>query len=109
MVRIVAISDTHNHHRSLVIPDGDILIHAGDFTVHGQTHLIHKYAIYIFNLFANVFLFDKYLQISDFNLWLQTLPHKVKIVIPGNHENVVIRKSVDPLRSALTNAVSHFK
>ena len=32
-LRIVCISDTHNNHRLLkTIPDGDILIHAGDFT-----------------------------------------------------------------------------
>ena len=29
-VRVVGISDTHTMHRSLAIPDGDILIHAGD-------------------------------------------------------------------------------
>lgn len=46
MVRIVAVSDTHNHHRSLQVPDGDILIHAGDFTIHGQTsHIIHIHSL----------------------------------------------------------------
>jgi predicted phosphodiesterase len=33
-VRVVVISDTHNEHgpNYLKIPDGDILVHCGDFT-----------------------------------------------------------------------------
>ena len=31
-VRIVCISDTHELHRELSLPDGDLLIHAGDIT-----------------------------------------------------------------------------
>eukprot|EP00008_Paramoeba_atlantica_P010237 CAMPEP_0201489572 /NCGR_PEP_ID=MMETSP0151_2-20130828/22888_1 /ASSEMBLY_ACC=CAM_ASM_000257 /TAXON_ID=200890 /ORGANISM="Paramoeba atlantica, Strain 621/1 / CCAP 1560/9" /LENGTH=315 /DNA_ID=CAMNT_0047875205 /DNA_START=862 /DNA_END=1809 /DNA_ORIENTATION=+ len=29
-VRFVSISDTHNHHRRMVLPPGDVLIHTGD-------------------------------------------------------------------------------
>uniref|UniRef100_A0A1I8B101 Metallophos domain-containing protein n=1 Tax=Meloidogyne hapla TaxID=6305 RepID=A0A1I8B101_MELHA len=51
-VRFVCISDTHEKMDEILdlIPDGDVLIHAGDFTEAGK------------------------------------LPHKVKIVIAGNHE-----------------------
>lgn len=64
-IKIVAISDTHNDHRSFnLIPDGDILIHAGDFTNFGKIE-----------------------HASDFNEWLGTLPHQVKIVVFGNHES----------------------
>ena len=46
------------------MPAGDVLIHCGD-----------------------VSLFSKSLrQIEDFNDWLGTLPHRWKLVIPGNHE-----------------------
>eukprot|EP00644_Phytophthora_capsici_P016078 jgi/Phyca11/8442/fgenesh1_pm.PHYCAscaffold_28_\ len=63
-LRVVCISDTHAKHRNLKhIPDGDILLHCGDFTNRG-TH-------------------D---EIRDFNDWLVTLPHKHKIVIAGNHD-----------------------
>ena len=34
-VRIVCISDTHNRFRELRVPEGDILIHAGDITRRG--------------------------------------------------------------------------
>lgn len=35
-MRIVCISDTHGLHRKLVLPEADILIHAGDFMIHGR-------------------------------------------------------------------------
>ncbi|KAL3669929.1 hypothetical protein V7S43_005303 [Phytophthora oleae] len=63
-LRVVCISDTHAKHRNLKnTPDGDILLHCGDFT-NRRTH-------------------D---EIRDFNDWLGTLPHKHKIVIAGNHD-----------------------
>jgi hypothetical protein len=35
-LRIVAISDTHGLHAGLAVPEGDILIHAGDLTMNGD-------------------------------------------------------------------------
>jgi Icc-related predicted phosphoesterase len=61
-VRIVCISDTHNLTIDEV-PDGDVLIHAGDMTVHGTIPEIQK-------------------QVD----WLASLPHKEIIVISGNHD-----------------------
>lgn len=63
-IRIACISDTHELHRELDVPDGDILIHAGDFTMFSKSVAA----------------------IRDFNDWLGELPHKVKVVVPGNHE-----------------------
>jgi len=63
-IKIVCISDTHGRHRDLVIPEADILIHAGDFTHFGKEP-----------------------QAIDFNEWLGSLPHKHKIVVNGNHES----------------------
>ncbi|GAB5354102.1 hypothetical protein AAMO2058_000090800 [Amorphochlora amoebiformis] len=62
-VRFVCISDTHNRHHALELPPGDVLIHAGDFSMTGQH--------------PNVKAFGK---------WLETLPYKHKIVIAGNHD-----------------------
>jgi hypothetical protein len=61
-VRVVCISDTHNHIPDDV-PPGDILIHAGDMTNDGSVAEIQK-------------------QID----WLSSLPHKEIIVISGNHD-----------------------
>jgi Icc-related predicted phosphoesterase len=62
-LKIVAISDTHSYHRQLVIPDGDVLVHAGDLTFKGELSVI-----------------------EDFADWIKALPHKHKVVIFGNHE-----------------------
>ncbi len=35
-MRLVCISDTHGDHTGLVLPEGDVLIHAGDLSAHGQ-------------------------------------------------------------------------
>jgi Icc-related predicted phosphoesterase len=63
-LRLVLLSDTHERHREVEVPDGDIFIHAGDFT-----------------------MFSKSMEVVvDFNDWLGELPHRHKIVVPGNHE-----------------------
>lgn len=62
-MRIVTISDTHNKHKQLTIPDGDMIIHCGDFTSLGRSD-----------------------EIKDFIKWFSRLPHKYKIMIAGNHD-----------------------
>jgi Icc-related predicted phosphoesterase len=73
-------SDTHELHRELEVPDGDILIHAGDFTMFGK------------NLQA----------LRDFNDWLGELPHAHKVVVYGNHE-FMLEAELSP-NCLLTNA-----
>jgi predicted phosphodiesterase len=60
-VSVVCISDTHNSQPTL--PDGDVLIHAGDLTQSGS----------LAELQATV-------------NWLRAQPHPVKIVVAGNHD-----------------------
>jgi hypothetical protein len=31
-MKIICISETHNKHRDLDIPEGDVIVHTGDFT-----------------------------------------------------------------------------
>ncbi|OCL02243.1 phosphoric ester hydrolase-like protein [Glonium stellatum] len=66
-IRIVCISDTHNS--TPPIPDGDVLIHAGDLTENGT-------------------LSELQAQID----WLSSLPHTHKVAIAGNHDTYL-----DPL------------
>jgi hypothetical protein len=61
--RLVLLSDTHGFHDRLRIPDGDVLVHAGDFTTSG-----------------------KETQVRAFAKWLKNQPHEHKIVIAGNHD-----------------------
>lgn len=63
MTRIIAISDSHGSHFDIKIPDGDWLIHAGDFSSRGR-------------------LSDT----MDFLRWFNTHPHRRKIFIAGNHD-----------------------
>ena len=83
-IRLVAISDTHGLHRHLTIPDGDILVHAGDITGHGQVE-----------------------QVADFNEWLGTLPHRHKLVIAGNHDFCFEDQPVETA-ALLTNCIYLF-
>lgn len=62
-LKIIAISDSHNKHEYMRIPDGDILIHSGDATMLGT-----------------------YIELSDFINWFGNLPHKHKIWVAGNHD-----------------------
>lgn len=63
MPKIVCLSDTHNSNNQITVPDGDILIHAGDATITGTLE-----------------------EIVLFNKWFANLPHKYKIFIAGNHD-----------------------
>jgi Icc-related predicted phosphoesterase len=81
MMRIVCISDTHLRHDLISVPDGDILIHAGDSTMAGRIE-----------------------EMAAFNAWLGTLPHKHKIIIAGNHD-LLFQHSPTLARSLITNAI----
>jgi Icc-related predicted phosphoesterase len=71
MPRIVAMADTHNEHARLVVPDGDVLIHAGDLTGRGTLPELE--------------------QVAD---WLRAQPHAHKVVIAGNHDFALQRNPV---------------
>ncbi len=60
---IVIISDTHGLQPSVDIPEGDILVHAGDMTMRGEVK-----------------------DLMAFNTFLGSLPHPTRFVIAGNHD-----------------------
>merc|ERR1712070_694415 len=68
-VRIVHLSDTHNMHRAIEakfpLPEGDILIHTGDFSDNGSPA-----------------------EIADFDAWLGEIGQRFRhvLLIPGNHD-----------------------
>jgi predicted phosphohydrolase len=80
-MRIVCISDTHARHRLTAVPDGDILVHAGDVTRRGSLD-----------------------DVEDFDRWLGTLPHRHKVVICGNHDFCFQERAAEA-RARITNAV----
>eukprot|EP00026_Physarum_polycephalum_P015689 Phypoly_transcript_16427.p1 GENE.Phypoly_transcript_16427~~Phypoly_transcript_16427.p1 ORF type:complete len:259 (+),score=26.45 Phypoly_transcript_16427:54-830(+) len=62
-IRIVCVSDTHDLHHTIEFPPGDILIHCGDFTSHGNIAIVRRFAKFI-----------------------EKLDYKHKFLVPGNHE-----------------------
>lgn len=62
-MRLVLISDTHGKHNEVAVPEGDLLIHAGDISGRGRPH-----------------------EIQAFMDWFGARPHPHKIFIAGNHD-----------------------
>ena len=77
IITIVHISDTHSLYYD-TLPDGDILVHTGDFSIGGH--------------------FSEY---EIFNEWLDKFDHKIKLIVLGNHDlDYYTEKNIDPLSEA---------
>lgn len=68
-MRIVCISDTHNRHAELRLPEGDVLIHAGDYSMQGHVA-----------------------ETESFLDWFAAQPHRHKIFIAGNHDFIFAKR-----------------
>lgn len=62
-MRIVAVADTHLFHDELVVPDGDVFVHAGDLCRGGDLD-----------------------ELASAAAWIASLPHRHKVVAAGNHD-----------------------
>eukprot|EP00276_Gloeochaete_wittrockiana_P005706 CAMPEP_0184657840 /NCGR_PEP_ID=MMETSP0308-20130426/21993_1 /TAXON_ID=38269 /ORGANISM="Gloeochaete witrockiana, Strain SAG 46.84" /LENGTH=256 /DNA_ID=CAMNT_0027096159 /DNA_START=172 /DNA_END=942 /DNA_ORIENTATION=+ len=62
-MRFVVISDTHSLHEQITLPEGDVLLHCGDFSRHGMIR-----------------------EVQSFVQWLRLQQFQHKVVIAGNHE-----------------------
>lgn len=65
-MKLVCISDTHGDHAALTLPQGDILIHAGDVSGHGRESEVH-----------------------EFMQWLGAQSFAHKICVAGNHDGFI--------------------
>ena len=73
--KILHISDTHGcHHKLHNLPDADILVHSGDFTMNGSEQ-----------------------EAIDFLNWVCDLDYRHKIFICGNHDNCLYEANIDGL------------
>jgi Icc-related predicted phosphoesterase len=63
VTRLVLLADTHLFHEDLQVPDGDVLVHAGDLTQRGTLA-----------------------ELARADQWLASLPHRHKLVVAGNHD-----------------------
>jgi hypothetical protein len=84
-MRIVAVADTHLFHEDLVVPDGDVFVHAGDLCRAGD---------------------PKELEVAA--RWIRSLPHPTKIVVAGNHDWAFATKP-DLARAILGDAIVYLE
>ena len=74
-MKILHLSDTHGCHRRLTdLPEADIVIHSGDFTMNGSEQ-----------------------EVIDFLNWFCDLDYRHKIFICGNHDNCLYKATIDGL------------
>jgi Icc-related predicted phosphoesterase len=83
--RIVAISDTHEQHGSIIVPEGDILVCAGDITINGRPAAV-----------------------SEFNTWFAAQPHRYKLLIAGNHD-FLFEKDNSYARSLISSGIIYLE
>ncbi|MDE0389956.1 MAG: metallophosphatase domain-containing protein [Rhodospirillales bacterium] len=83
-MRLVLLSDTHGLHREMMmnIPDGDLLVHAGDFCAEGEVA-----------------------ETRSFREFFRGLPHPHKVAITGNHDRCL---EADPSLGAEIFAGCHY-
>ena len=74
-LKILHLSDTHGVHRRLRdLPEADILVHSGDFTMSGSEA-----------------------ETLDFLEWLCDLPYRHKVLVAGNHDACLYGATLDGL------------
>jgi 3',5'-cyclic AMP phosphodiesterase CpdA len=71
-MRLVCLADTHLFHdEGFDVPDGDVLVHAGDLCRKGDLE-----------------------ELAEAARWLASLPHRRKVIIAGNHDWAFQREAV---------------
>lgn len=76
-MKILHLSDTHGcHHRLRNLPEADVVVHSGDFTMNGSEA-----------------------EVVDFINWFCDLPYRHKIFICGNHDECLYRAEIGGLDS----------
>lgn len=84
VVRLIIISDTHERHRTVTLPAGDVFVHCGDILMSSSLP-VQSRGVRV---------------LADFNEWLATVPCTEKVVIGGNHDTALRR-----MPGVITNAV----
>lgn len=98
-VRVVHISDTHGLHWEMLeegrIPEGDILVHSGDF-MNRKTAVVG----------------DVEAILLDMNAFFGALPHKHKVFVAGNHEYCFVdlgKGEQSPSASVMSTVARRYK
>jgi Icc-related predicted phosphoesterase len=81
-MKFIAISDTHGQHDKLILPPGEVIIHAGDVSKRGKEH-----------------------EVKDFLRWFSSLNYKYKIFIAGNHDFLFEQYSEEKIKALIPENV----
>ena len=81
-MRIVCISDTHGQHDRLPLPEGDMLLHAGDVSKRG-----------------------KRTQVAEFLRWFARQEYTHKVFIAGNHDFFFEQEGEEEIASMIPDGV----
>lgn len=84
-MKIICISDTHNRHTELHLPPGDMLIHAGDYSMRGHVA-----------------------ETEAFLSWFAAQPHRHKVFIAGNHD-FIFQKRRQKARAMVPDGVIYLE
>ena len=85
-MKFVTIADTHGKHKSLIIPSGDILIHAGDISMKGEEN-----------------------EVVEFLNWFDRQDFEHKVLIAGNHDFYFERESEKQIQTILPKSIVYLK
>ena len=83
-MRFVALSDTHGKHQQVILPEGDVIIHAGDVSMKGEEYEIEK--------FLN---------------WFEGLDYQHKIFIAGNHDFYFERINDADIKKLIPSSITY--
>ncbi len=83
-MKIVIISDTHGRHEDIILPKGDLLIHAGDVSNHGTKN-----------------------QIEAFLKWFSEQDFNYKIFIAGNHDFLFENETPESIEALIPDDVTY--
>ncbi len=81
---LITISDTHGQHEALGLPEGDVLIHAGDISSRGTEYEVRKFLD-----------------------WFSTLDYQYKIFIAGNHDFFFEKEDVSVINNIIPDNVTY--
>ena len=84
-MNLVIISDTHNNHEKLKLPEGDVIIHCGDITIDGSLE-----------------------EVQSFLKWFGKLDFRYKLLVAGNHD-FYIQNNPIAFRKLLDGSITYLE
>ena len=85
-MKFVGLSDTHGKHHSVVVPEGDVIIHCGDITQKSNLS-----------------------EVTDFIKWFSGLHFQYKILVAGNHDRFIGKRKPEFYKLINDNKIEYLE